>query len=89
MNMEPTIRVELHPHAIVRLKERGSTADEVIVVVQSGERFPAKHGRAGFRLNMPYDQLWNGRFCRTKQVEAFAVLENNRWLVITVIVKFF
>jgi hypothetical protein len=54
----------------------------------SGERFPAKFGRTGFRRNFPFDGEWNGKRYATKQIEAYAV-EEEGWLVITVIVKFF
>ena len=49
---------------------------------------PNKHGRIGFRRNFPFEGEWNGRRFSTKQIEAYAVNEED-WLVITVIVKFF
>lgn len=80
--------IRLHPHALDRLAERGATESEVIVTVESGERFPAKFGRAGFRRNFQFDGEWHGKRYATKQIEAYAVDEDG-WLVITVIVKFF
>jgi hypothetical protein len=80
--------VRLHPHAIGRLYERGTTEVEVIATVRAGESFPAKFGRTGFRRNFAFDGQWRGRYYATKQIEAFAVQEDG-WLVITVIVKFF
>jgi hypothetical protein len=62
---------------------------EVEAAVLEGEQFPAKHGRTGFRRNFPYGQIWRGRQYETKQVEVYAVTEDNDWLVITVIVRFF
>jgi len=70
------------------LHERGTTEDEVRLTVESGERFPAKYGRTGFRRNFPFDGEWCGKPYATKQVEAYAV-EEDGWLIITVIVKFF
>ena len=61
---------------------------EVRAALEGGEQFPAKHGRTGFRQNFSFDGEWNGRHYATKQIEAYAV-EENGWLVITVIVKFF
>ena len=81
--------VELHPHARERLLERGATEAEVVQTVLSGERFPAKFGRTGFRHNFAFDGQWRGRPYATKQVEAYAVHEEGRWLVITVITKYF
>lgn len=81
-------KVRLHPHAKDRLPERGATESEVIATVLEGEQFVAKHGRTGFRRNFPLDAEWRGQIYGTKQIEAFAVDEDG-WLVITVIVKYF
>jgi nitrite reductase/ring-hydroxylating ferredoxin subunit len=90
MDPDPArIKVGLHPHAKARLHERGATEDEVIATIVRGERFSVKHGRTGFRCNFPFDGEWNNRRYPTKQVEAYAVEEEDGWLVITVIVKFF
>jgi hypothetical protein len=81
--------VQFHPHARERLAERGASAAEVVATVEHGERFPAKFGRMGFRRNFAFDGLWRGRRYATKQVEAYAVEEENVWLVITVVVRYF
>lgn len=83
------MKVRLHPHAQDRLQERGATEEEVIGIIERGERFAAKHGRIGFRSNFQFDGEWNNKRYSTKQLEAFAVEEEDGWLVITVIVKFF
>jgi hypothetical protein len=80
--------IRLHPHARERLAERGTTEAEVLATVKEGERFPAKLGRTGFRRNFTFDEEWRGRRYATKQVEAYAV-EENGWLVITAIVRYF
>jgi len=80
--------IRLHPHAATRIIERGATEAEVIATVEHGEQFPAKLGRQGFRRNFAYSSTWRGRFYANKQVEAIAVDENG-WLVITVVVRFF
>ncbi|HDN27739.1 MAG TPA: hypothetical protein ENG03_11720 [Thioploca sp.] len=80
--------IRLHPHAMVRLNERGATEIEVIETVAQGEMFPVKFGRVGFRRNFVFNKVWHNKYYATKQVEAYAVQENG-WLVITVIVKFF
>ena len=83
------MQVILHPHAEERLAERGVSAEEVIATVALGERFPVKFGRVGFRRNFAYEQLWRGKRYATKQIEAFAVEERDRWVVITVIARYF
>jgi len=81
--------VRLHPHALARLAERDAEASEVISTVEGGERFPAKLDRFGFRRNFAYEGDWRGKTYATKQIEAYAVWEDDAWLVITVLVKFF
>lgn len=62
---------------------------EVVSTVTGGERFPAKFGRTGFRRNFDFDSDWRGRHYATKQVEAYAVIEAETWLVITIVTKYF
>lgn len=81
--------IRLHTHARARLAERGATESEVLATVESGEQFPAKFGRTGFRRNFPFADEWRGRRYASKQVEAYAIREGDGWLVITVIVKYF
>lgn len=71
--------VRLHPHAKERLIERGATEDEVITTVENGEVFPAKYGRAGFRRNFSFDGIWRDKHYKFKQLEVYAVRENNKW----------
>lgn len=81
--------VHFHPHALKRLEERGVTVAEVEQTIFKGEKFVAKQGRVGFRHNFTFESKWMGKFYRNKQVEVFAVLESDCWLVITVISKYF
>ena len=83
------MNIRFHPHAIERMKERGAFEKEVIDAIQSGEQFPAKFGRIGFRRNFSFNNNWLGRKYRTKQIEAYAAKEDDSWLVITVITKYF
>jgi hypothetical protein len=81
--------VKLHPHAAERIGQRGATESEVIETVQSGETFPAKYGRTGFRHNFSFNGFWQGKHYSSKQVEAYAVREADDWTVITVITRYF
>ncbi len=81
--------VRLHPHAKERLSERGASEQEVISTVESGETFPAKYGRTGFRRNFSFGGTWQGKYYETKQIEAYAVKEVNDWIVITIITRYF
>jgi hypothetical protein len=81
--------VELHPHARLRLPERGATESEVIAAVETGDPSPAKHGRTCFRRNFRSPHVSRGKTFDTKQLEVYAVFEDQRWLAITVIIKYF
>lgn len=83
------MRVRFHPHAQARAAERGATEEDVIDTAGAGERFPARLGRTGFRRNFSFGGYRRGKRYETKQVEVYAVQENEEWLVITVLVKFF
>jgi hypothetical protein len=85
----PPDSIELHPHAIERLYERGTTAEELIETVRTGESYPVKFGRTGFRRNFTFDDLWNGRHYSVKQVNVIAAMDADHWIIITAIVKYF
>jgi len=68
---------------------RGASENEVIETVRTGEQFPAKHGRTGFRRNFAGLFQWRGRSFDSKQVEVYAAPKKQGWLAITVIVRFF
>jgi len=81
--------IRIHPHAKERMKERGATEDEVVATIEKGECFPAKFGRTGFRRNFAFENRRRGKHYHTKQVEVYAVQEDNEWVVITVITRYF
>jgi len=81
--------VRFHPHAVERMKERGTTEIEVKLTVKHGEQFPAKFERTGFRRNFAFNNKWRGKYYSTIQVEVYAVKEDTGWLVISIITKYF
>jgi hypothetical protein len=42
------------------MQERGASEDEVIETIETGEKFPAKFGRIGFRRNFNFEGMWRG-----------------------------
>ena len=81
--------VRLHPHAVDRLSERGATEAEIVATVETGETFPAKYGRTGFRRNFPFGKAWRGKRYETKQVEVYAAKEGDDWLAITFVTRYY
>jgi len=83
------MQIRLHPHAQERSVERGATTEEIVSTIEGGEQFAAKFGRTGFRRNFSFDGMWRGRRYRTKQVEVYAVQEQDHWFVITIVTRYF
>jgi len=83
------MEVHIHPHAYERLAERGATEEEIVLTVQTGERFAARFGRTGFRRNLPFKKRWRGKRYKTKQVEAYAIRQHDGWLVISAVTRYF
>jgi len=81
--------IRFHRHARERMAERGATEQEVTAAVEGGEQFEAKFDRTGFRRNFVFEKQWRGKSYKTKQVEAYAVRQDDDWLVITVIIRYF
>jgi hypothetical protein len=81
--------IKFHPHALERIIQRGTTKEQVTETVERGERFEAKFGRTGFRRNFIFDKYRRQKYYRNIQVEVFAVKEDDSWLVISVITKYF
>ena len=69
--------------------QSGASEEEVAATVDEGERFAAKFGRQGFRRNFAFNALWRDRLYHIKQVEVFATREDDDWLVISIVVKYF
>ena len=83
------MKICLHPHAQARLLERGANEEEIRLTIVTGESFPAKFGRTGFRRNFRFRKSWQDKVYSTKQVEIYAVKEAETWLVLTVITRYF
>ena len=79
----------IHPHAEERMAERGATAREIKEVVEEGRQFPAKFGRVGFRHNFSFNTTWRNKKYKTKQVEVIGSKEQDVFVIITILVKYF
>jgi len=73
--------VNAHPSATQQRKKSSKR--------YTGESYPVKFGRMGFRKTFEYDRIWRGRRYANKEVEAIAVKISEGWLVLTVITRFF
>jgi hypothetical protein len=83
------MKITIHPHARKRMVQRGAADKEVEDTILLGEKFEAKFGRKGFRHNFSFESNWGGKYYLVKQLEVFAVFENDGYTVITIITKYF
>ncbi|MSR78339.1 MAG: DUF4258 domain-containing protein [Candidatus Omnitrophica bacterium] len=83
------IEITFSSHALIQMKERGASADEVREAILKGEKTPAKKGRDAYRLNFQYDKIWGERHYALKQVMPVVKEESGRLIVITVYVFYF
>jgi hypothetical protein len=83
------MNLRIHPHARLRMVERGITEEEIIQTIDTGERFAAKYGRQGFRREFIFGKAWQGKSYAMKQIEVYAVVENEEHVVITALAKYY
>jgi hypothetical protein len=76
-------------HARQRMRERGASEDSVIAAINQGSKEPAQRGLFQSRLNMEYNDVWDGRYYGIQQIVPVIDEEENRIVVITVYVFYF
>ncbi len=81
--------VEFSRHALERMEARGTDREEVNLTIRAGHSSSARQGRTAFRKVFDYGANWNGTYYDEKEIKALAVEEEGRWVVITVIVRYF
>ena len=81
--------VEISPHAMEQMRERGATESEVNAAVQNGEIEPARKGRKMYRKNFQFNGTWRGQQYRIKQVAPDVEAESDKLVVVTVFVFYF
>lgn len=76
------MNVQIDPHTLERIIERGATEDEIRDVVENGQPVSARHGRLAKAKVYDYKQERHGRYYEQKRVEVIYVVENG--VVVTV-----
>jgi len=76
-------------HALEQMRERGASEEDVRRAIGEGEQFPAKHGRMGYRLNLPFNAQWGDKQYASKQVAPIVAIESSDQIVVTVYVFYF
>jgi hypothetical protein len=86
--MSDKARVHFSRHASVRMEQRGATREEVWETVERGECVVGKDGRLGFRKVFSFEDLWQGKYWKTKQVSAILREEAGKLKLETVLVTY-
>jgi hypothetical protein len=81
--------IRLSQHAKQQLWYRGATEGEVMEAIRTAEWKSAELNRLECRKEFSYEQEWNGRHYRTKQVRPIFVGERQEVVVVTVYVYYY
>ncbi len=76
-------------HALLLMKERGTTEHEVLEAIRVGQSEPAREGRVIHRLNAEFRREWDGKYYGIQQIAPVTVEEDDRIVVITVFTFYF
>ena len=85
---EAGLAARFHPHALNRMRERGVLRREVRQAIISAQPKPGPFGRTHFQKVFAIKGKWIKTRYHKKQIDAYATNENDRWLVISVNVKY-
>lgn len=80
------MEIRIDPHTLERAEERGTTAEEIRDVIDTGFAVPGKYGRLGRGKIYPHRQTRHGRYYEQKRVEVFYAVEEDTVITVTVYV---
>jgi len=81
--------IRLSGHAKEQLLFRGATENEVIEAISTSTWGPAELGRFDCRKDFPFENIWNTKYYKIKQVRPVFVETENETIVVTVYTYFF
>ncbi len=56
------MKIQIEPHTIERAEERGTNADEISEVLESGDEMPARGNRKGKTKIFPFESERLGKY---------------------------
>ncbi len=80
------MEIQIDPHTLERAEERGTNAEEIEDVINTGFLIPAKHGRVGRAKVYAFGQERHGKYYEQKRVEVIYAIERNVVITVTVYV---
>jgi hypothetical protein len=80
------MQIRIDSHTLERAAERGASSEEIIDVITSGYKVPAKYGRLGKSKIFDFKQTRLGRYYEQKRIEVFFAIEGDVIVTATVYV---
>ena len=71
------MEIHIDPHTLERAEDRGTNAEEIFDVINTGSAIPAKYGRIGRAKVYEFGQTRYNNYYPQKRVEVFYVLEGD------------
>lgn len=81
--------IRLSGHAKEQLFFRGTTEEEVVEAIKTSQWLPTELGRLECRKDFTFENIWNKKYYKIKQVRPIFVEEDGEIVVITVYTYFF
>jgi hypothetical protein len=81
--------IRLTKHAQEQAIERGTNEAEIIDIIVTGNRQPAKNGRYKYQAIFQYNNDWQGQFYSVKKVVPIVTETDTELVVITVYTFYF
>ena len=80
------MNIQIDLHTLARAEERGTNADEITDVINSGTSIPAKYGRLAKAKIYEFKRNRLGTYYEHKKVEVFFVVQGDVIVTVTVYV---
>jgi hypothetical protein len=80
------MNIQIEPHTLQRAEERGTTIEEIQVVLEQGTEIPARGNRKARAKVFTFKKERLGKYYEEKRVEVIYVEENNSIITVTVYV---
>ncbi|MBI4823339.1 MAG: hypothetical protein HY805_03800 [Nitrospirae bacterium] len=81
--------IRLSGHAKEQLFYRGTTEEEVFEAIRTSEWQPAELGRLECRKDFAFENIWNKKYYKVKQVRPIFADEDTEIVVVTVYTYYF
>ncbi len=81
--------IKFSQHAKEQLEFRGATKKEIIETIKTAKWIPAELGRIECKKDFVFDEKWNEKYFKSKQVRSIFVEEEKEIVVVTVYTYYF